>query len=153
MAVLLTGGAGYIGSHIAVELIKEGYDVVIADDLSNSKPDVIDRLFTITGVKIPFYKIDVADKAALEKVFDENEITSVVHLAGFKAVGESVQLPLKYYRNNLDTTFTLLEVMKEKGVKNFVFSSSATVYGKPERVPIDETMPLSCTILTAERNS
>lgn len=145
MAVLLTGGAGYIGSHIAVELIKEGYDVVIADDLSNSKPDVIDRLFTITGVKIPFYKIDVADKAALEKVFDENKITSVVHLAGFKAVGESVQLPLKYYRNNLDTTFTLLEVMKEKGVKNFVFSSSATVYGKPERVPIDETMPLSCT--------
>lgn len=145
MAVLLTGGAGYIGSHIAVELIKEGYDVVIADDLSNSKPDVIDRLFKITGVKIPFYKIDVADKNLLVKVFEENDITSVVHLAGFKAVGESVKLPLKYYRNNLDTTFTLLEVMEEKGVKNFVFSSSATVYGKPERVPIDENMPRSCT--------
>lgn len=145
MAVLLTGGAGYIGSHIAVELINDGYDVVIADDLSNSKPDVIDRLFKITGAKIPFYKIDVANKEALTKVFNENDITSVIHLAGFKAVGESVQIPLKYYRNNLDTTLTLLEVMEEKGVKNFVFSSSATVYGKPERVPIDENMPRSCT--------
>lgn len=145
MAVLLTGGAGYIGSHIAVEMINEGYDVVIADDLSNSKPDVLDRLFKITGVKIPFYKIDVANKTELEKVFDENDITAAVHLAGFKAVGESVQIPLKYYRNNLDTALTLLEVMEEKNVKKFVFSSSATVYGKPEKVPIDENMPRSCT--------
>jgi len=140
MSVLLTGGAGYIGSHTCIELIKAGYDVVIADDLSNSSPKVIDRLCSICGTDIPFYEADVADKEAMDEIFSEEDIDSVIHFAGFKAVGESVKKPLKYYRNNLDTAITLLETMQGYGVDNFVFSSSATVYGVPETVPLAEDM-------------
>ena len=126
MKILLTGGAGYIGSHTAVELFKSGHEVIIADNFSNSSPKVIDRLEQITGKRFPLYEIDVADKSALRKVFEENEIGAVVHFAGYKAVGESVKVPLSYYRNNIDSSLSLLEVMKEFGCKNLVFSSSAT---------------------------
>lgn len=144
--ILLTGGNGYIGLHTAVELITAGYDVVIADNFYNSKPEAVKLAEKITGVSIPLYPIDVADKDALRKVFAENAIDSVIHFAGLKAVGESVQIPLKYYRNNLDTTLTLLEVMQEYNVKKIVFSSSATVYGTPESVPLTEEMPRgTCT--------
>lgn len=145
MQVLLTGGAGFIGSHTAVELLNAGYDVVIADNFCNSKPEVINRIEKITGKKVVVYNIDVANKADVLKMFDETDIKAVVHFAGYKAVGESVKLPLMYYRNNIDTTLTLLEVMAEKNVKNFVFSSSATVYGIPEKVPLDESMKTGCT--------
>lgn len=143
--ILLTGGAGFIGSHTAVELLNAGYEVIIADDFSNCTPDVIDRIEAIAGKKPPCYAVDVANRDALEKIFEQNHIDAVIHFAGFKAVGESVQKPLKYYRNNLDTTLTLLEVMASHGVKKIVFSSSATVYGVPERVPITEDMPTSCS--------
>ncbi|MCR5648545.1 MAG: UDP-glucose 4-epimerase GalE [Oscillospiraceae bacterium] len=139
--VLLTGGAGYIGSHTAVELINEGYDVVIADDLSNSEESVMERIGRITGKTPAFRRIDVADGAALKALFAEFEIDSVVHFAGFKAVGESVAEPLKYYRNNLDTTLTLLETMKRFGCRRVVFSSSATVYGEDNPLPYVEEMP------------
>ena len=145
MAILLTGGAGYIGSHTCVELVKAGYEVVIADDFSNASPKVMERLQELTGREIPLYAIDVADKADLTQVFAEHEIDTVIHFAGFKAVGESVRLPVKYYRNNIDTTLTLLEVMAEHGVHRLVFSSSATVYGVPERVPLTEDMRTGCT--------
>lgn len=145
MNILLTGGAGYIGSHTAVELIERGDNVIIVDDLSNSKAECLNRVEKITGVKPKFYQYDVADKALLTKVFDENKIDSVVHFAGFKAVGESVAKPLMYYRNNLNTTLTLLEVMHEHNVNSIIFSSSATVYGVPERVPLTEDMKTSCT--------
>ena len=145
MKVLLTGGAGYIGSHTCVELLDNGYDVVIADNFDNSSEKVIDRIKQITGKDVPVYNIDVADKTALRKLFEECDIDSVIHFAGFKAVGESVAKPLMYYRNNLDTTLTLLEVMAEFNVKKIVFSSSATVYGVPEVVPLKEGMPTSCT--------
>jgi UDP-glucose 4-epimerase len=141
MSVLLTGGAGFIGSHTAVEMIRAGYDIVIADDLSNSSPKVLDRLETITGVRPKFYQIDVADRAQLSTVFQENQIDAVIHFAGFKCVPESTKLPLKYYRNNLDTAMTTLEVMEEYGCNAFVFSSSATVYGEKNPVPFTETMP------------
>lgn len=127
--VLLTGGAGFIGSHTAVELIESGFEVVIADDLSNCDISVIDNIEKITGKRPVFYKADVKDKTALRKIFSENRIDSIVHFAGFKAVGESVEKPIMYYRNNLDTTLSLLETMKEYNVKKFIFSSSATVYG------------------------
>lgn len=144
--ILLTGGAGFIGSHIAVELLQDGYDVVIADDLSNSRADVIDRIEKITGRRPAFYRIDAADSAALTKVFDEQPIDAAVHLAGFKAVGESVQKPIEYYRNNLDTTLTLLETMRSYDVRRLVFSSSATVYGADNPVPYTEDMPAGrCT--------
>lgn len=144
--ILLTGGAGFIGSHIAVELLQDGYDVVIADDLSNSRADVIDRIEKITGRRPAFYRIDAADGAALAKVFDEQPIDAAVHLAGFKAVGESVQKPIEYYRNNLDTTLTLLETMRSYDVRRLVFSSSATVYGADNPVPYTEDMPAGrCT--------
>ena len=144
--ILLTGGAGFIGSHIAVELLQDGYDVVIADDLSNSRADVIDRIEKITGRRPAFYRIDAADGAALTKVFDEQPIDAAVHLAGFKAVGESVQKPIEYYRNNLDTTLTLLETMRSYDVRRLVFSSSATVYGADNPVPYTEDMPAGrCT--------
>lgn len=144
--ILLTGGAGFIGSHIAVELLQDGYDVVIADDLSNSRADVIDRIEKITGRRPAFYRIDTADGAALAKVFDEQPIDAAVHLAGFKAVGESVQKPIEYYRNNLDTTLTLLETMRSYDVRRLVFSSSATVYGADNPVPYTEDMPAGrCT--------
>ncbi|MBR5872298.1 MAG: UDP-glucose 4-epimerase GalE [Oscillospiraceae bacterium] len=140
MKILLTGGAGYIGSHTAVELAEVGYDVVIADNFSNSSPVVLDRLEVITGKRFPLYQIDVADKDALRKVFEENKIDAVIHFAGYKAVGESVKVPLSYYRNNIDTTLSLLEVMEEFGCKNLVFSSSATVYGKRANLPFREDM-------------
>lgn len=145
MKVLLTGGAGYIGSHTCVELLDNGYDVVIADNFDNSSEKVIDRIKQITGKEVVVYNIDVADKVALRKLFEECDIDSVIHFAGFKAVGESVAKPLMYYRNNIDTTLTLLEVMAEYNVKKFVFSSSATVYGIPKVVPLKEGMPTSCT--------
>ena len=138
--ILLTGGSGYIGIHTAVELLNAGYDVVIADNLVNSKAEAVEKAEQLTGKKIPFYVIDVADKAALSKVFEENKIDAVIHFAGLKAVGESVQIPLKYYRNNLDTTLTLLETMEEYGCKKIVFSSSATVYGIQDSPEYLETM-------------
>ena len=145
MRVLVTGGTGYIGSHTIVELINHGYDVVAVDDFSNSKPIVLDKLKEITGKDINFYELNVCDKEKLRKVFNENKIDAVIHFAGYKAVGESVSKPLMYYRNNLDSTITLLEVMEEFGVKKIVFSSSATVYGDPEELPIKETARLSTT--------
>ena len=127
--ILLPGGAGFIGSHIAAELLDLGYEVVIVDDLSNARADVIDRLEKITGRRPVFYRADMADRTALDRVFTENRIDAAIHLAGFKAVGESVQKPVAYYRNNLDSTLTLLETMATHGVKKLIFSSSATVYG------------------------
>lgn len=141
MEILLTGGAGYIGSHTAIELINAGYDVIIADNLSNSSGKVIDRIERITGKRPKFYKIDISKKAALSKVFDENKIKGVIHFAGFKCVPESIEKPIKYYRNNIDTTLTLLEVMEKYNCKKFVFSSSATVYGNSNPVPLTEDMP------------
>lgn len=144
--VLLTGGAGFIGSHTAVELLASGENVIVLDDLSNSKESVVERIERIAGKRVRFYKADAADKAAMTRVFDENEISAVIHFAGLKAVGESVQKPVAYYRNNLDTTLTLLEVMKEHGVHRLIFSSSATVYGTSEDVPFKESAPTgSCT--------
>ena len=143
--VLVTGGCGYIGSHTVVELQKNGFDVVIVDNLSNSKKSVLDRIQQITGTKPTFYKVDMTDKAALRGVFEKEKFSDVIHFAGLKAVGESVRKPLEYYRNNLDSTMNLLELMREFGVKNIVFSSSATVYGNPATVPITEDFPLSCT--------
>ena len=141
MSVLLTGGAGFIGSHTAVEMIHAGYDVIIADDLSNASPKVLDRIETITGVKPKFYQIDVADAAALEPLFQENHIEGVIHFAGFKCVPESTKVPLKYYRNNLDTALTTLELMEQYDCNAFVFSSSATVYGEKNVAPFTEEMP------------
>lgn len=145
MKILLTGGAGFIGSHTCIELIKAGHEAVIADDLSNSKPAVLERLKELTGKDIPFYNIDVADKEKVDRMFAKESLDAVIHFAGFKAVGESVAKPLMYYRNNLDTTLTLLETMAKYNVSNFVFSSSATVYGVPERVPLVEGMKTGCT--------
>lgn len=145
MKVLLTGGAGYIGTHTCIEVVKAGYEPIIADNFSNSSPLAVERVEEIVGKKIPLYNIDVCDTVALEKVFAENEIGAVIHFAGLKAVGESCEIPVAYYRNNIDSTLALLEVMKKYGVANFVFSSSATVYGIPERVPLVETMPTGCT--------
>ena len=146
MSILLTGGAGFIGSHTAVEVIESGYDVVIADDLSNSEESVINRIEKITGKRPVFYNINVADRSAMETVFAENAIDAVIHFAGFKAVGESVEKPLDYYRNNLDTTLTLLDAMKNHGCKSIIFSSSATVYSLVDEVPFtEESGPLGCT--------
>lgn len=145
MAILVTGGAGYIGSHTSVELLNRGEEIVIVDNFSNSKPQVLDRIKTITGKDFKFYEIDVLDKDALDKVFSENDITEVIHFAGYKAVGESVAKPIMYYHNNLTSTFMLCEVMAKHNVKRIVFSSSATVYGNPKTVPITEDFPLSTT--------
>ena len=145
MKILITGGAGYIGSHTCVELLEASHNVVIVDNFSNSNPKVLDNIKTITGKDFKFYEGDVKDKALLEKIFKENKIDAVIHFAAYKAVGESVAKPLMYYRNNLDTTITLLEVMKEFNCHNFVFSSSATVYGSPKSLPIKEDFPLSTT--------
>lgn len=141
MNVLLAGGAGYIGTHTCVELINAGHDVVIADNYSNSCPEAVARVEEITGKKIPLYEADVCDSEAVDKIFAENKIDAVIHFAGLKAVGESCAKPVEYYRNNIDSTLTLLETMKKYGVNNFIFSSSATVYGTPETVPLVETMP------------
>lgn len=145
MAVLVTGGIGYIGSHTVVELLNNEQDVIIVDNLYNSKELVIDRVKTITGIEPKFYNYDVLDRKNLERVFEENNIEAVIHFAGYKAVGESVEKPLEYYHNNIGSTIILLEVMKKFGVKNFVFSSSATVYGDAKVVPINEESPLSAT--------
>lgn len=140
MKVLLAGGAGYIGSHTAVELLNAGHDVVIADDYSNSCPEVVERIQEIAGKSVVSYEADVKNRDAVRKIFSENAIDCVIHFAGLKAVGESVQKPLLYYRNNIDTTLTLLECMAEADVNQFVFSSSATVYGEENDIPYVETM-------------
>lgn len=145
MAVLVTGGMGYIGSHTVVELQNIGKDVVIVDNLYNSKELVKDRIKAITGIDPKFYNCDVLDKENLEKIFEENKIDSVIHFAGYKAVGESVAKPLEYYHNNIGSTLVLLEVMRKFGVKNLAFSSSATVYGDAKIIPITEDSPLSAT--------
>ena len=142
MAVLLTGGAGYIGSHTAVELLSAGYQVVLADNFCNSSPKVPQRIEQLTGKPAPIYQLDVRDADALEQVFKENQVDAVIHFAGLKAVGESVERPLLYYRNNLDATLTLLEVMAKYSCHRLIFSSSATVYGDPARVPVNEDMPV-----------
>lgn len=138
MAILVTGGAGFIGSHTVVELVNLGYEVVIVDNLVNASEKALDRIKEITGKAIKFYQIDINDEAGLTRIFDEVEVDSVIHFAGLKAVGESVRKPLEYYSNNISGTLTLLKVMREHNVKNIVFSSSATVYGDPEFIPITE---------------
>ena len=138
MAILLPGGAGYIGSHTAVELLNEGKEVVIVDNFSNSKPSVLESIRKITGKDFKFYELDYLNREALEKVFEENKIDAVLNFAGYKAVGESVQKPLEYYHNNITGCLVLLQTMKKYNVKKFIFSSSATVYGEPERIPLTE---------------
>lgn len=146
MSVLVTGGAGYIGSHTVVELLNEGENVIVVDNFVNSKPEALDAIKKITKKDFKFYELDLREKEKLTKVFEENkDITSVIHFAGLKAVGESVQKPIEYYDNNIYGTLVLLEVMKEHNVKKIIFSSSATVYGKPKTVPIKEDFPLSAT--------
>lgn len=145
MSVLVTGGAGYIGSHTCVELLNNGYEIATFDNLSNSKEEAIKRIKKITGKDFKFYKTDMLDKEGLRKIFSENKIDAVIHFAGLKAVGESVQVPLKYYNNNITGTVNLCEVMAEFNVKKFVFSSSATVYGETNEAPFTEEMPLSAT--------
>lgn len=145
MKILVTGGTGYIGSHTAVELLNSNYEIIIVDNLSNSKIEVVDKIKQITGKDFKFYQIDLRDKDKLSNIFKENKIDAVIHFAGLKAVGESVKKPLLYYRNNLDSTLTLCEVMNEYNVKKLVFSSSATVYGSQKVLPIKETASLSTT--------
>ena len=145
MKILVTGGCGYIGSHTCVELLNEGHDVVIIDNLSNSKESVVKIIEDITGKDVKFYKGDVCDKDLVTKIFKENKIDAVIHFAGLKAVGESVERPLLYYKNNIDSTINLCEVMSEFNCKKLIFSSSATVYGKPDKLPITEDMKVGNT--------
>ncbi|MEG0639826.1 MAG: UDP-glucose 4-epimerase GalE [Clostridia bacterium] len=145
MKILLTGGAGFIGSHTYVELLKAGHEAVIVDNFYNASKRVLERLEAITGKPVHCYDADVCDAAALEPVFLENKFDAVIHFAGYKAVGESVQKPLEYYRNNIDSTLTLCEMMRKHGVSRIVFSSSATVYGVTDDMPLVETMPTGCT--------
>lgn len=145
MAVLVTGGAGYIGSHTVVELLNSGKEVVIIDDFSNSKPKALDAIRKITGKDFKFYEMNYLDLAKLEKVFEENDIEAVLNFAGFKAVGESVEKPIEYYTNNVTGALGLLDTMRKHNVKKFVFSSSATVYGDPERIPITEECKIGGT--------
>lgn len=145
MKILVTGGCGYIGSHTCVELLKSGYEVVIVDNLCNSKAIVVDRIREITGKDVIFYEEDVCNYDKLDYIFTKEKIDAVIHFAGLKAVGESCSIPLKYYRNNIDSTLTLCEVMDKHDVRRLVFSSSATVYGKPKELPIREDFPLSVT--------
>ena len=145
MKILVTGGAGYIGSHTCVELLLTGYEVVVVDNFDNSKPEAIHRIEELANQSISFYEADVRDEETLRGIFAKEHIDAVIHFAGLKAVGESVRVPLKYYNNNLISTLVLLDVMNEFGVKNFVFSSSATVYGNPSKMPITEDFPLSTT--------
>lgn len=142
MAVLITGGAGYIGSHTCVEMQNAGFDIIVADNLYNSKQESLKRIEKITGKPVKFIKADIRDKEALRSIFRDNKIKAVVHFAGLKAVGESVEIPLDYYDNNIGGTISLCEVMKEFNVKKMVFSSSATVYGITEKMPLTEDMPL-----------
>ena len=142
MSILVTGGAGYIGSHTSIELLNAGYDIVIVDNFCNSKPEVLNRIEELSGGKKPkFYKVDILDREGLSKVFEENTIEAVIHFAGLKAVGESVTMPIEYYENNISGTLVLCDVMRKYGVKRIVFSSSATVYGMENKVPFSETMP------------
>ena len=141
MNILLTGGAGYIGSHVAVELIEQGHSVIVVDLFSNSSEQVLERIEAITGRRPKLYAADVCDTVAMDAIFSQNQVDVVAHLAGLKAVGESVALPLQYYRNNLDSTLTLMECMQKHGVGRLLFSSSATVYGAPETLPFTEGMP------------
>ncbi len=141
MAVLITGGAGYIGSHTVVEMLNAGYEIVVIDNLDNSSKESLCRVEKITGKSVKFYENDVRDKGALRKIFNENKIEAVIHFAGLKAVGESVREPIKYYTNNLESTLSLIEVMTEFNVKKIVFSSSATVYGVAKEMPLKEGMP------------
>ncbi len=145
MAILVTGGAGYIGSHTCVELLAAGYEIIVLDNFSNSKPESLNRVKEITGKEFTFYEVDLLDQSGLEDVFSNHSIEAVIHFAGLKAVGESVSIPLRYYHNNITGTLILCDVMKKYGVKNLVFSSSATVYGMPDQVPISEDFPLSAT--------
>lgn len=146
MKILVTGGAGYIGSHTDVELLNAGHEVVVVDNLYNSNEKALERVEEITGKPVKFYNVDVLDKEALNKVFDEEDIDAVIHFAGLKAVGESVSKPIEYYNNNIAGTITLLDVMKAHNVKNIIFSSSATVYGDPAEIPITEKCPKgTCT--------
>lgn len=145
MNVLVTGGCGYIASHTCCELLDSDYEVTIIDNLSNSKKDVIEKIEKITNKSVKFYEGDVCDKLLLRKIFNDNKIDFVIHFAGYKSVGESVKFPLKYYNNNIVSTINLCEVMAEFNCKKLVFSSSATVYGKPKSLPIDESFPLSTT--------
>ena len=141
MAILVTGGAGYIGSHTCIELLDAGYDVVVLDNLSNSSEKSLDRVAQITGKQVPFYKVDILDKEGMNEIFEKESIDSVIHFAGLKAVGESVAKPLEYYHNNITGTLMLCDVMRSHGVKNIIFSSSATVYGDPAFIPITEECP------------
>lgn len=141
MAILVTGGAGYIGSHTCIELLNAGYDVVVLDNLYNSSEKALERVEQITGKKVTFYKADILDKEAMNAIFDKEDIDSVIHFAGLKAVGESVAKPLEYYHNNMTGTFNLCDVMRNHGVKKIIFSSSATVYGDPAFIPITEECP------------
>jgi UDP-glucose 4-epimerase len=145
MNILVTGGAGYIGSHTCVELINNGYRVIIIDNFSNSKPKVLEEIKKITNKDFDFYKIDLCNKEALRDVFNKHEIHAAIHFAGLKSVGESVEQPLKYYKNNVLSSINLVEVMLENNIKNIVFSSSATVYGKPDQLPITEDFPTATT--------
>lgn len=145
MKILVTGGTGYIGSHTVVELLNSNYGVIVIDNFSNSKKEVIDKIKSITNKDFTFYEGDVCNKDLLRKIFTENEIDAVIHFAGYKAVGESVQKPIMYYRNNIDSTLSLIEIMNEFDCKKIVFSSSATVYGSPKTLPIKEDFPLSTT--------
>ena len=141
MTILVTGGAGYIGSHTVVELQNAGYDVVVVDNLANSSEKSLQRVEAITGKKVPFYKADILDREAMNEIFDKEKIDCCIHFAGLKAVGESVQKPWEYYENNISGTLTLVDVMRKHGVKNIIFSSSATVYGNPAVIPITEECP------------
>ena len=141
MRVLVTGGAGYIGSHTCVELLQEGHQVVIVDNLYNASPKALDRIREITGKDLTFYQADVCDREAMNEIFDREQVEAVIHFAGYKAVGESVAKPLEYYRNNLEGTLTLCDIMRQHGVGNIIFSSSATVYGDPAEIPITENCP------------
>ena len=141
MNILLTGGAGYIASHTIIELYQKGHAVVAVDNFINSCSESLKRVGEIVGQKIPFYEADVRDSETMTKIFDENDIDAVIHFAGLKAVGESIQMPLEYYENNMNATFVLLNVMRNHGCKNIIFSSSATVYGNPAQIPITEECP------------
>lgn len=144
MKILLTGGAGYIGTHTAVELLDKGYDIVVADNLCNSSEEALERVKKITGRDFAFYRIDICDEDAVDDLFARENVDAVIHFAGLKAVGESVQKPLDYYSNNLGSSISVCRAMKKHGVRNIVFSSSATVYGLTDKVPIKESEPLSC---------
>ena len=141
MAIFVTGGSGYIGSHTVVELQNAGYDVIVCDNLSNSSKKSLERVKQITGKEVPFYEADIRDRDAMNAIFDKEKIEAVIHFAGLKAVGESVAKPWEYYDNNINGTLVLVDVMRQHGVKNLIFSSSATVYGDPAFIPITEECP------------